>query len=124
MGKGIKIQAPAASPVAGPVALRLWSAFVLQHQPLRPGLCPLPSPSPQEEALLGQRELRQNQNKAQQAGGGRVLGSRVETARLQAGKQGPSSGPPDLRGDAETFASTSPVVKSGQIFFPFGWGNS
>lgn len=61
---------------------------VLQHQP----------PSPQEEALLGQRELRQNQNKAQQAGSGRVLGSRVETARPGAGRQGPGSGPPDFRG--------------------------
>lgn len=45
---------------------------------LRP--LPLNSPSPQEEALLGRRELRQNQNKAQQAGSGRVLGSRLGAA--------------------------------------------
>lgn len=61
---------------------------------LRP--LPLNSPSPREEALRGRRELRQNQNKAQQAGSGRVLGSRLETAKLrvggQAGRQGPSSG--------------------------------
>lgn len=68
---------------------------------LRP--LPLNSPSPQEEALLGRRELRQNQNKAQQAGSGRVLGSRLGAAGWkqpslgwvgrQAGRQGPSSGP-------------------------------
>lgn len=45
---------------------------------LRP--LPLNSPSPQEEALLGRRERRQNQNKAQQAGSGRVLGSRLGAA--------------------------------------------
>lgn len=70
---------------------------------LRPLPLNSPSPSPQEEALLGRRELRQNQNKAQQAGSGRVLGSRLGAAGWkqpslgwvgrQAGRQGPSSGP-------------------------------
>lgn len=63
------------------------SVHVPQRQPLSPGVCPLPGLSPQEEALLGWRELRQNQNKAQQAGSGRVLGSRVETARPGADRQ-------------------------------------
>lgn len=112
---GVKTRAPPGSPSG-----QFWRGeapeglCVLQHQPL----------SPQEEALLGQRELRQNQNKAQQAGSGRVLGSRVETARLGAGRQGPGSGPGDFRGGPEPSASTSPVVESGEIFCPSRWENS
>lgn len=82
--------------MAGSGELRPWGSprtQIPKHQLLSQGLCLLPGLSPQEEALVGWRELRQNQNKAQQAGSGRVLGSRVETARPRAGRQGPSSGP-------------------------------
>lgn len=91
------------------------------REPLRSAA---PASEPQEEALLGQRELRQNQNKAQQAGSGRVLGSRVETARPGAGRQaGAWLRSPRLQGCPEPSASTSPRVESGQIFCPSRWGN-
>lgn len=95
---------------------------------LRPLPLNSPSPSPQEEALLGRRELRQNQNKAQQAGSGRVLGSRLETAKPrvggQAGRQaGAQLRAPDLRGGLEPSASTSPALESGQLSWSSRWGN-